>query len=1589
VRLVLLALMVASLVVPASALAQVPAVPTVTAPGVPAVPTLPIPELPGFTLPELEPTGDPAADAALDSARAIAAQPSAIQAEVNAAISRQQSLGLQRALGLAAKVGAPTCAVLGQLAAATGGGLGVGTSLVPLITLPNGQTLSKIDANTNKTLMTYYKQAITAGSADLPPALAPLAPQTATAKALLTLLELNWHTSYVPTPGATPLVFDTPAYLNLPILLDVDDRLGFDQCAVMSLDLGTGQITEQISKLPTAAKTLPVDVAGQYLGGVISSGYESTETGAPADFKTMLPLSPNNVETTLKAPTDAFTQVYSLTSALQYRWASTKPANGYIFRSSTPTGGSGTQIDYSGASRADRFAYSVKLSTLKLGLAATPAPIRYHYCYSTKGSCSTAPAAQAATEKVSLDMWSSQPVKFDQTSGGTPAAGSECPSTPALLGNEVHLTTNRFSFAADPTTAKGHAWVDNAPLTVPGCIAVSPAITGPVGKLPAGFAGDHRLATWATPSGSSTPRTTGKSGTVTCPAGTSIANPLGTSPLTKYVCPFPPQNTAAPAVSGQPYVGADLATGNGTWTPAASDANAPAFTYAWQRCDADGEQCATVPGTTAATRTVTAADDGHRLRAVVTATNADGTATQRSAATDVITFPPPPANTAAPKITGVPGVGQTLTATNGTWANVPTAYARQWQRCDEDGHDCADIAGATGQTYAVAAEDLGHALVVVVTASNAGGSGSASSAAVLIPPPPVNQTLPAVTNAGADAGGRAVLAGDRLKAVTGGWSHAADFAYAWQRCDAAGEACAPIAGATDVTYVADTADIGSTLRVTVTASNPNGSADATSAATGAVISNDLAARSGAPVVDGTVLASAPSDHGTSYLGGAFDTVGPFAGGAGAIATDGSVSHAAAAIGGPVRAIAGDGSGGYYLGGSFTQVLGHDCASLAHVRGDGTLDAAFCDTGLTGEVRALDVAHDLIAVGGAFALGDHHNLAFLSRAAEPSFVAEGDPNGAVNAIVDNSANTLTTSGTNPPSLQNRDFFVGGDFTAIGEQPRKRLVEVTLATGSPTTLNIGQWTGGVACATTPPAGSTCGGEAASVRTIEYVRGQTGSGSTVSPVMAILVGGRFDTASAGAGGGTTSTKLNAAAFGATNAASGAPSNSIGTWNPAPNGTVESIVAPPVQVATGAATPVYLAGSFTSLGVGANAVPNQGAGAFGFNPFNLVFGRDGSSAKGATATSSPNTLWTPAVSGGRVKTLAADAATVYAGGTFTGIAGSARHRIATLGPAGAAAPAAGALDPNAGAEVRALGLEGPSLLAGGSFQVLGGRTRVNVAEIGPGGVTGWNPGADGTLRAVATSGGTVYLGGSFGQAGGAARANLAAIGGDGAATGWNPGADGTVRALASAGGVLYAGGDFTHAGGAARSHLAALDGSGAATSWDPGADGTVNALATAGDTVYAGGAFGTLGGAARANLGAVDASGAATGWDPGASGEVRALATAGPTIYAGGVFGLAALDGSGAATGWDAGIDGAVNAVAVVGSTVYAGGAFAHAGGEARQNVAGLDANGATARAFAPAPDAPVSTISLTSSGSLAIGGAFTRTTSGPSPGLAFFGG
>lgn len=199
-----------------------------------------------------------------------------------------------------------------------------------------------------------------------------------------------------------------------------------------------------------------------------------------------------------------------------------------------------------------------------------------------------------------------------------------------------------------------------------------------------------------------------------------------------------------------------------------------------------------------------------------------------------------PSNVSAPSISGTAQAGQTLSADPGSWSGPGSSFAYQWQRCPSSGGGCTSVSGATSTSYALGADDVGYALDVVVTATNKNGSASASSsqtslvAAAPAPAPAPTVVPPSPTSAPTISG--SAQQGQTLTAATGSWSgtQPLTYAYQWQRCSSTGTNCAAVSGANAQSYLLGSADVGSTLRVAVAASNSAGSATATSTVTAVV-----------------------------------------------------------------------------------------------------------------------------------------------------------------------------------------------------------------------------------------------------------------------------------------------------------------------------------------------------------------------------------------------------------------------------------------------------------------------------------------------------------------------------------------------------------------------------------------------------------------------------------------------------------------------------------------------------------------------------------------------------------------------------------
>jgi hypothetical protein len=286
-----------------------------------------------------------------------------------------------------------------------------------------------------------------------------------------------------------------------------------------------------------------------------------------------------------------------------------------------------------------------------------------------------------------------------------------------------------------------------------------------------------------------------------------------------------PSNTSRPTISGTPRDNETLNATTGSWTN-----NPTSYSFQWQRCDDQGNDCTDLQGATSSTYEASSHDVGRRLVVLVTATNTDGSASRHSLPTDVVQAAlSKPSNTSPPTIAGTPQDNQTLTATPGKWSGTtPITFTYSWLRCDANGNGCAAI-GSTSQTYRATSNDVGHRLRVTVTAKNSAGSTAATSV-------PTNVATAAGDTPKNTAG--STIAGvpqdnQTLTANAGTWTGTAPItlAFQWLRCDANGSNCGNIQGATGSTYKVTSSDVGHRLRVTVTAKNSFGSTSTTSGPT--------------------------------------------------------------------------------------------------------------------------------------------------------------------------------------------------------------------------------------------------------------------------------------------------------------------------------------------------------------------------------------------------------------------------------------------------------------------------------------------------------------------------------------------------------------------------------------------------------------------------------------------------------------------------------------------------------------------------------------------------------------------------------------
>lgn len=703
-------------------------------------------------------------------------------------------------------------------------------------------------------------------------------------------------------------------------------------------------------------------------------------------------------------------------------------------------------------------------------------------------------------------------------------------------------------------------------------------------------------------------------------------------------------------------------------------------------------------------------------------------------------------------------------------------------------------------------------------------------------------------------------------------------------------------------------------------------------------------------VNGPVRSMARSGQ-TLYLAGDFSAIGPSTGGGvaidrGSAALDSRFPHVA----GRVTAAVPDGHGGWFIGGHFTHVGGVPRANLAHILANGQLadwapavvgedsyvrdpdfewrpagvntllllrrtlfvggsfhtisgqaraDIAALDAasgavlpwnpGADGEVRCLGQREEVLYAGGDFAhvAGEVRNgLAALGT--RTGRLRSWNPN----AVIISPA-LPAPSRVRSLAISDRLIYVGGDFDAIGGQPRNSVAALDARTGRATSWDarLGPSRHYVAHGTWVwPMVSTVAVHKRSI----YIGGSFwGAGGTVRPGLVAL-----DTQAGDAlpfdpeltEGAVLSLVVRDNTLyvaGALYHIGGAIRPNLAAldlrtgrateWNPRVDAPVEMIAVRGRQL--------FVGGRFSSVH---DWEPRTGLAAI-----DLATGR---------ATS-----WAPRTNG-RPRTIVVSGNRVFVEGSFSVVNDVSRLNLVALdGTTGALDTwDAGALGPPGllSSSIYSLAVQGERLYVGGYFSSPGMQPRYSVAalDVNTAAVSDWAALLDGRATGVFPENDRVYVSGPFYHVGGVARTTIVAL--DPATATllpWAPeftaGCSALVEVLVRSGSTIYLGGTFYGVGGADRIDAAAVDAATAAVlPWDPQVDvgdsyvcnfPHVKALAMSGREVWVGGTFTSTRGQAVPYLAVVDdAVGELADFRPRCNGAVEALLASGDTMFVAGAF-------------------------------------------------------------------------------------------------------
>lgn len=642
-----------------------------------------------------------------------------------------------------------------------------------------------------------------------------------------------------------------------------------------------------------------------------------------------------------------------------------------------------------------------------------------------------------------------------------------------------------------------------------------------------------------------------------------------------------------------------------------------------------------------------------------------------------------------------------------------------------------------------------------------------------------------------------------------------------------------------------------------------------------------------------------------YVGGKFDYVGPSSPFGNEINLNtGLINTNFPKPNGKIKTAVSDGKGGWFIGGEFTKVGDFNRNRIAHINNLGNVSDFFDKKGFNATVNSISLLNNVLHVGGNFnTFGETKNYG---------------------SIIDLNSQKLKTTAPTPNATVRTSvpdgkggWYIGGDFTMIGDSVRNRIAHID-----------------------------------SLGNVNATFGNNGFNASVNSLVlknnTLYIGGNFT--------GYGVAKKNGASVNLFN-------NSAIDKFEEPNGKVWA------SISDGKGG-WYIAGEFTKVGnIDRNylAQLDSNGKVTNWNPNpdlpalsllldgNLLYvggvftNIDGQNRNRLVAFNIANgsiTSWNPNINSDGVTCMASNANTLFVGGKFTLIGSSFRNNLGAIDKLTGIATA---LDISTNNTINDMVLDGNSLYIGGDFTALNSITRKYLAaiDINSNIMTSWNPSPNGSIKSIAVKDSMIYVGGSFASISSLSRNKFAGINkSTGLANNLNI-TDFTyfddiyinnnelfLAVSTVGGGIIY------------KINLA----SGVIDNDKIAYLGAINVLVANNNQLYVGGSSLTIGGKVRNRLAAIDVlSQEISNWTPNVNGKINSMTLLGNNLYIGGDFWavnnlgrgrLASFNlESGTLNSWNPIVDNTINAISATNNSIIIGGQFLLVNNTTKRYLASVD--------------------------------------------------